>query len=73
MQYVSGQQTWVDFAYGGPENGSFARPFNTLPEGVSAVPVSANLIFKSGASNWTGTVTKPMTMRAFGGLVTIGQ
>jgi hypothetical protein len=73
MQYVSGFRTWVHFAYFGTENGSFAQPFNTVPEGVSAVPSGGNLIFKVGASNWTGTVNKGMTMRAFGGDVTIGQ
>ena len=73
MQYVSGLRTWVHFSYFGPENGSFAQPFNTVPEGVSAVPASGNLIFKSGASNWTGTISKGMTMRAFAGEVTIGQ
>ena len=73
MQYVSGLRTWVHFTYFGTENGSFAQPFNTVPEGVSAVPSGGNLIFKAGASNWTGTITKGMTMRAFGGAVTIGQ
>lgn len=73
MQYVSGPRTWVHFAHAGPEEGSFVRPFNTVPEGVFAVPASGRLIFKAGASNWTGTVSKPMTMRAFGGEVVIGQ
>lgn len=73
MQYVSGFRTWVHFTYFGVENGSFTQPFNTVPEGVSAVPSSGNLIFKAGGSNWTGTVSKGMTMRAFGGQVTIGQ
>lgn len=73
MPYVSGLRTWVHFAYGGVENGSFAQPYNTVPEGVSAVSSSTNLIFKTGTSNFTGTVTKPMTMQAFGGPVTIGQ
>lgn len=73
MQYVSGLRTWVHFTYFGTENGSFAQPFNTVPEGVSAVAVSTSLIFKTGTSNWTGTVSKAMTMRAFGGAVTIGQ
>ena len=72
MQYVSGLRTWVHFNYSGTENGSFVQPFNTVPEGVSAVPVSTSLIFKAGANNWTGTVNKGMTMRAFGGPVTIG-
>ena len=73
LQYVSGLRTWVHFSCVGVENGSFAQPFNTLPEGVSAVPVSTSLIFKSGSSNWTGTVSKAMTMRAFGGEVSIGH
>jgi hypothetical protein len=72
MQFVSGLRTWVDFSHGGTENGSFAQPFNTVTEGVSAIPVSTSLILKAGASNWTGPVNKGMTMRAFGGPVTIG-
>ena len=31
----------VDFAYGGLEEGTFFRPFNTLTEGVAAVPQMA--------------------------------
>jgi hypothetical protein len=73
MQFVSGPRTWVHFAYFGVENGSFAQPFNTVPEGVSAVPSGANLIFKAGSSNWTGSINKAMTLQPFGGEVTIGQ
>jgi hypothetical protein len=74
MQYVSGPRTWVHFAYFGTETGSFAQPFNTVPEGYTAVAVDGSLIFKSGTSNWTGTFpNKSMTLRAFGGAVTIGQ
>lgn len=73
MPYVSGLRTWAHFTYNGPEDGSFARPFNTVPEGVSGVPAGGNLIFKASGSNWTGTIPKAMTLRAFGGEVTIGQ
>ncbi len=73
MQFVSRPRTWVHFTYFGVENGSFAQPYNTVPEGIFAVPVSGNLIFKAGANNWSGSVNKAMTMRAFGGEVTIGQ
>jgi hypothetical protein len=72
MDYVGDQTTWVDFAYGGPEDGSISRPFNTVPEGVAAVPDAGTLIFKAGTSNWTGTITKPMTLRALA-TATIGQ
>jgi hypothetical protein len=63
----------VHFAYGGAENGSFALPYNTVPEGISAVPSAGKIIFKPGTNNFTGTITKPMTMDAFGGPATIGQ
>ena len=73
LPYVSGLRTWVHFAYFGTENGSFAQPYNTVTEGVSAVPSAGKLIFKTGTNNFTGTITKPMTMDTFGGPVTIGQ
>ena len=41
---------------------------------VSAVAAGGNVIFKTGSTNWTGTVPlKNMTLRAFPGPVTIGQ
>jgi hypothetical protein len=73
LPYVSGLRTWVHFAYFGSENGSFGQPYNTVPEGVSAVSSAGKLIFKTGTNNFTGTITKPMTMDTFGGPVTIGQ
>lgn len=69
--------SWVDFAYPGApffsENGEFATPFNTLQEGVAGVGYGGFLNFKSGTSAATGTITKPMTLRSYGGQVTIGR
>ena len=67
------EERWVDFAYGGFENGSFANPFNTLAEGLNAVPRGGILNFKPGSSRETATISKRMTMRAVGGPVTLGQ
>jgi hypothetical protein len=69
---VSCHATWVDFAYSGLEDGSFMRPYNTVAEGVSHAPAGGTLMIKAGTSAETATITKTMTIRAFGGPVTIG-
>jgi hypothetical protein len=69
---VSCHATWVDFAYSGPEDGSFARPYNTVAEGVSHTATGSVLMIKAGTSAETLTITKAMTIRAFGGPVAIG-
>ncbi|MBI5387262.1 MAG: hypothetical protein HZA90_21555 [Verrucomicrobia bacterium] len=66
-------ETWVDFRYGGTEDGSFARPFNTFAEGVNAVFPQGNLHIKTGTSPERGHVGKPLTIEAYGGPVTIGR
>jgi hypothetical protein len=65
--------TWVDFAYSGSENGTFQKPYNTVAEGVSAVPAGGALIIKAGSSSETPTISKGMTIRSYGGAVSIGQ
>ncbi|MEI7940280.1 MAG: hypothetical protein WCK27_26655 [Verrucomicrobiota bacterium] len=64
---------WVDFAYGGTEEGSFERPFNTFAEGVDMVDPDGILHIKTGNSSETRKVTKQMKIEAYGGPVTIGR
>jgi subtilase family serine protease len=65
---------WVDFNYSGTQNGTYTFPYSTLAQGVSAVSASGNLWVRSaGTSHETPTLTKPMTIAAFRGLVTIGH
>jgi hypothetical protein len=66
---------WVDFNYSGfPfQLGTFAFPYNTLGQGVTAVQSGGTIAFKPGHSAETGTISKPMTLMAFGGGATIGQ
>jgi hypothetical protein len=64
----------VDFNYTGPEDGSFSRPFNTLAEGVAAVLSGGVVYIKTSTGYETVTITKPMTIRSYGGTaVIVGQ
>lgn len=64
---------WVDFSYGGLENGSFARPWNLLSEGVNAVPSGGNLYIKFGYTAAPAHITKSMRIRSYGGPALIGR
>lgn len=73
VEWLSELDTWVDFNYGGSENGSFNNPFNTLAEGTNAVSYGGYLHIKTGSSPETATIKKPMTIQAYHGVVTIGR
>jgi subtilisin family serine protease len=62
---------WVHHAYNGPEDGSFDRPWRTLAAGVQAVQPGNTIFIKAGSATELITITKPMTLRPFGGLVRI--
>lgn len=75
---VQGSRVWVDFSFVAippffNETGSFNRPYNTYAEAVTAVPSGGNVLFKTGSRPETITVSKPMTLHAHNGPVTIGQ
>jgi serine protease len=73
MQFISGPRVWVDFSWPGLfEFGNFHFPYNSMPEGVSEVPVNGRLLFKASSSAWTGTINKGMTLHSLGGATTIG-
>ncbi len=72
---------WVDFAaIPVIELGTFSWPFNSVTEGVAVLDNYVtgaseypNLYIKQGSSNWTGTISKVMTITPCGGPVTIGN
>lgn len=66
---------WVDFTDGGFfEFGTYLFPFSTLAQGVSAVDRQGTILFRSaGLSAERMTLSKPMTLVAAGGPVTIGR
>src|SRR5207248_3905466 len=66
---------WVDLNSGNPTQlGSYDFPYHTLAQGISAVPNTGTINFKTaGSSPSAVTITKVMTINAVGGPVTIGQ
>jgi hypothetical protein len=72
VSYVPGE-TWANFAHQGIENGTQLFPFNTLIEGVEAVSPGGTLKLQTSTSAERLTITKPLTLEAVGGPVTIGQ
>jgi M6 family metalloprotease-like protein len=73
FEWLTRSDTWVDFNYSGSELGTFNNPYNTLAEGLSAVSYGGTLNFKIGSSRETATISKPMTLKGYNGLVTIGH
>jgi hypothetical protein len=64
---------WVDFNYtGGNENGSHARPWNTLAEGLSATPPSGLMRIKAGSFNSPWTFSSPVRIGGWAGIARIG-
>ena len=63
---------WVDFAHVGLEFGTETLPFDTMAEGVDAAFPSQTVNLKAGSTSETIRITKPMTLQASGGTVTIG-
>lgn len=71
---------YVDFSWILPEDGTPAWPYNTLPEGVTAIAVpgtgaaeNPSLYIRAGSTNWTGVVSKAMVIRSCDGSVIFGN
>lgn len=66
-------QMWVQFGYGGTQNGCPGTPFNTFGGGVNAVPWTGTVIVRAGTTNERFSITKPMTLTSSGGIAIIGK
>ncbi len=73
VRYPAGRGNWVDFGHTGPETGLFNQPFNTISEGTNTLNAHGTLSIKAGVSPGPVTLTSPMTIKSFGGPVTIGR
>lgn len=74
VELLNDDEVWVDFNYGGPTRlGTFDSPYNTLAEGLKAVPYGGTLKIKAGSRNEAAAISKAMRIEAYGGTVTIGQ
>jgi len=72
VEVLPNLEIWVDFSYGGLENGTFDQPFNLLSEGVDAVTSGGDLMIKFSYSPVSAHLTKPMRIQSYGGPVLIG-
>lgn len=66
---------WDDATYFGGQNATFQAPWNqTFPSLVNLMPSGGSLYFKTGAAySAVGVWTKPMTINAPNGTVTLGN
>ena len=63
---------WVDFDWAGTESGLFDTPYNSLPEGLDAVPEGGMVVVKSGSYNANILLTKPLRINSWSGSTIIG-
>lgn len=71
---IGRNEVWVDFNYqSATELGTFGFPYNTLAEGLNTVAYNGTLKIKAGSRNETATISRKMSIEAYGGPVTIGQ
>ncbi len=64
---------WVQFGYLGFEFGTFANPYNSVTEGITATPAGGTLAVKSGSSSAAYFLDKSMIIRAYDGAVILGR
>jgi hypothetical protein len=65
---------WVQFGLPDPGVGSFTRPYNTLALGINAVVPGGLLVLKGPVSSPEKmTISKPVTIWAFGAPTTVGR
>ena len=64
---------WVDFNHPGNEEGTFELPFDTVQEGIQKVSPGGVLRIKAGSNGAAvPAISKPMTIRSFGGSAILG-
>jgi CubicO group peptidase (beta-lactamase class C family) len=72
-QGVDGQ--WVDFNNGAAGDGSYEDSWSDFQDALDSSPAEATLDFKTGDTNWTGTINQVVRLRApqSGVVARIGQ
>ncbi len=64
---------WVDFDWSGTEDGLFDSPFNTLLEGLVAVPDGGMVVVKSGIHSAGMILSKRLKVNSWNGSTVIGN
>jgi hypothetical protein len=75
MSFLYPQSDWrfVDWSYGGDQTGSFLQPYTLIINAMNAAPDNGTVWIQPGSYWEGGTWSKPITLRAPLGGVTIGQ
>ena len=73
MQWLSAEDTWVDFNFTGTPQGTFSNPYSTMAAGIAAASYGGILHVKTGTSSETPTITKPLTIVGYNGPANIGN
>lgn len=75
MSFLYPQSDWrfADWSYGGDQTGSFLQPYTLIINAMQAAPDDGTIWIQPGSYLEGGTWSKPITLRAPLGGVTIGQ
>jgi M6 family metalloprotease-like protein len=66
-------ETWVDYAFLSPGNGTFLLPYNSLRHAVDASPFYTRIMIKPGSGNEAIKIRQSVRLEAPLGPVTIGR
>ncbi len=64
---------WVNFGHSGAEDGSQAKPFNTIAEGIGAAPAGGIVRMQPGSTAAAVRITKKLRLESSGGTARIGR
>jgi M6 family metalloprotease-like protein len=73
VEWLTDGDTWVDFSYTGPMNGTFSSPYNTLTQASNAGSRGGTINIKAGSTSETVVLTNKQTILSYGGPATIGR
>lgn len=75
VEILTSGDEWVDFNWTGTQDGTEPNPFNTLAQGVNAMPFGAtnHLYIKSGITREAMLISKQMQIISVGGPTILGQ
>lgn len=72
FRHSQGTVVWIDFSNViNGESGTYAQPYNSIAEGINAVPFGGILRIKTGAKVENVRISKELTIRPFNGPVRI--
>lgn len=72
VPFTALQNVFADFVYTGPQFGTQPQPYRTVQAALDGVLSGGSITFEAGSTDAALTISKPVTLQASGGSVTIG-